>query len=126
VCQAKGPSALIKHHEFKGKIHGIHICRQAPPITHLLFANDNFLLCKSTTTEENYLKDIILSYEVGSSQAMNFSKSFMDFSKNTSNEVATSISSLMGVTKVIDNDKYLGPPSMIGRSHKAISNYIKN
>jgi hypothetical protein len=102
------------------------ICRQAPPISHFLFADDNFLFYKSTTPEENYFKDILLGYEVESRQAINFSKSTVAFSKNTSHEVATSISSLMGVTKITGNGKYLGIPSIIGISHKAISNYLKD
>jgi len=126
VLCVEGISVLIKHHEFTRKIHGICICRQTPSIIHLLFADDNFLFCKATTTEANYLKDILLSYEVASDQAMNFSKSVVAFSKNTSHEVAASISRLMGVTKFIRNSKYLGLPSMIGRNQKAISYYLKD
>jgi len=69
-------------------IHGICIRRQAPPISNLLFADDNFLFCKAATTEANYFQDILFSYEVALGQAINFSKSTVDFSKNTSHEVS--------------------------------------
>ena len=68
--------------------HGISICRQAPHISHLLFEDDNFLFCKATTTEENYLQDILFSYEAAFRQAINFSKSTVAFGKNTSHEVS--------------------------------------
>lgn len=109
ILCAGGLSALIKHHEYTGKIHGIRICRQEPHISYL-FADVNFVFCNATTTEANYLKDILLSYEVASGQAINFSKSDVAFSKNTSHEVATSISSLSGVSKIIGDGIYLGLP----------------
>jgi hypothetical protein len=47
IC-AEGLSALIKQTEARGDIHGVKICRNAPIITHLLFANDCFLFLRAT------------------------------------------------------------------------------
>jgi hypothetical protein len=84
ILCAKGLFTLIKHDQFTRKIHRICICRQAPPISHLPFADFNFLFCKANTMEANYLQDILFSYEAESGQAINFSKSTVAFGKNTS------------------------------------------
>jgi hypothetical protein len=41
IC-AKGLSGLLKKSESRGEIHGIKVCRGAPLLTHLLFADDCF------------------------------------------------------------------------------------
>lgn len=39
ISCAKGLTSLIKQAEIMGDIHGIRICRRAPSISHLLFAD---------------------------------------------------------------------------------------
>lgn len=53
IC-VEGISALIKHFEMKKWIHGIKICRNAPSITHMLFADDSYLYFRAN--EEEVLK----------------------------------------------------------------------
>nr|ABN08038.1 RNA-directed DNA polymerase (Reverse transcriptase) [Medicago truncatula] len=96
IC-AEGLSAIIKNHEFRGKIHGVRICRTTPSISHLLFADDNFLFCKATESEAQYVKDII-----------------------------SSITASLGVHNNIGSGKYLGLPSMVGRNKNAIFSYLKD
>jgi hypothetical protein len=48
IC-AEGLSALIRQAENRGELHGIKICRKAPIISHLLFADDCFLFFKATS-----------------------------------------------------------------------------
>jgi hypothetical protein len=40
---ADGLSVLLKNTEQMGWLEGIKVCRKAPSITHLLFADDNLL-----------------------------------------------------------------------------------
>jgi hypothetical protein len=42
IMCAEGLTALIRHAEARGDIHGVKICRNAPIISHLLFADDCF------------------------------------------------------------------------------------
>jgi hypothetical protein len=65
IC-AEGLSALIKHAEYRGELHGANICKNAPIISHLLFASDCFLFLKATVTKENVLKNILAVYESAS------------------------------------------------------------
>ena len=125
IC-AEGLSAIIKNHEIRGKLHGARICRTAPSISHLLFADDSFLFCKATASEAQHLKGILTSYEQASGQAINLNKSAIAFSANTPQDSVSSITAILGVYGTIGSGKYLGLPSMVGRSKRAIFSYIKD
>jgi hypothetical protein len=55
IC-AEGLSSLINQAENRGDIHGVKICRNAPIISHLLFADDCFLLFRATENEAMIIK----------------------------------------------------------------------
>lgn len=61
---------MIKRNESMGNFHGVCICRGAPAISHLLFADDSFIFCKATTREVDCLKDILSNYESASSKQL--------------------------------------------------------
>src|SRR3954465_8131853 len=44
ILIAEGLSALIKGAVSRGDIHGVQICREAPSVSHLLFADDCFFI----------------------------------------------------------------------------------
>ena len=111
---------------FEVKIHGTRICCTALSVSHLLFAYDSFLFSKATISEAQCLKDILYSYEQASGQAINFIKSAISFSANTSQESISSIIACLGVSEAIGSGKYMGLPSMVGRSKKAIFSYLKD
>jgi hypothetical protein len=113
ILCAEGLSSIIKSHELRGKLHGTRICRTAPSVSHLLFADDSFLFCKATTTEIQSLKDILSHYEHASGQAINYGKSAIAFSANTPQDIISAISSSLGVSSNIGSGKYLGLPSMV-------------
>lgn len=73
---------MFKNSSNAGVIQECRISPIAPPITHLLFADDNFLFFKTTTEESTSIKQIINSYELFSRQAVNFQKSGIFFSSN--------------------------------------------
>lgn len=125
IC-AEGLPAIIKNHESRGILHGNRICRTAPSISHLLFADDNFIFCRATLSEVQHLKGILSNYEQASGQAINYRKSAIAFSTNTKPEDIVSIKNILGVYEPIGNGKYLGLPSMVGRNKKAIFSYLKD
>jgi hypothetical protein len=46
ILVAEGLTALMKQAVGTGTIHGMRICRGAPVVSHLLFADDCFLFCR--------------------------------------------------------------------------------
>jgi hypothetical protein len=125
IC-AEGLSALIRKAEGKGDVHGVKICRNAPIISHLLFADDCFLFFRASDSEAGTMKNILSTYEAASGQAINLQKSEIYCSRNVSPANRNSVSNILGVQQVLGTGKYLGLPSMVGRSRKATFRFIKD
>ena len=68
---AEGFSSLLAKVEAENKLHGVSICRRAPSISHLLFANDSFLFCRATQDEVQEIADILQLYATASGQQIN-------------------------------------------------------
>jgi hypothetical protein len=126
ILCAEGLTSLIKKYENKGDIHGVKVCRGAPSLSHLLFADDCFLFFRADIREAQCMKRILNDYEKASGQAINYSKSEVYFSRNTPNDIKGTMSETLGVTEVMGTGRYLGMPSMIGRNKKALFGYLKD
>ena len=72
ILCAEGLSALLKKAEAQNIIHGVRVCRGAPTVSHLLFADDSFLFFKVMEDECKALKDLLKIYEIDSGQSINF------------------------------------------------------
>ncbi|KAL8158345.1 hypothetical protein AgCh_002874 [Apium graveolens] len=121
----EGLSRLIKDASARSKIHGCQITLQAPAITHLLFADDNFLFCRADIEEVKEIREVLQRYETSSGQAINFQKSGIFFSSNVRMDKQNEIKDLLGVRNDLSTGHYLGLPSLIGRSKKVVFNYLK-
>ena len=126
ILCAEGLSSLLKKAESRGDIHGVKVCRGAPLVTHLLFADDCFLFCRANMREVTKIKEILQVYEAVSGQAINFQKSEIFFSKNTSEADMEEIKNVFQVTTTLGNGKYLGMPSMIGQNKRAMFGYLRD
>ena len=116
---AEGFSAIILDATRTKQLNGTSICRGAPKITHLIFANDSLLFCRANGDECNKLKEILGIYEFALGQKINTDKSFIFFSWNTSQELKDEILNILRPMQDSRHSKYLGLPSIIGRSKKA-------
>jgi ribonuclease HI len=126
IMVAEGLTSLIKKAVASGDLHGVKICRGAPMVSHLLFADDCFIFCRSNLSETKKLMEILKIYENASGQEINLSKSEIFFSRNISRAAQEDLSNLLGVRHVMGTGIYLGVPSMVGRSKKATFAYIKD
>lgn len=79
---AEGLSSLIDQAERQRHIHGAKVCRRAPIVSHLLFADDCFLFFKATEQETLKMKKILATYEATLGQMINFNESEIFFSRN--------------------------------------------
>ncbi|PNX94585.1 ribonuclease H [Trifolium pratense] len=126
ILCAEGLTSLIKKYEGRGDIHGVKVCRGAPSLSHLLFADDCFLFFRADVGEAQNMKKILNDYERASGQAINYAKSEVYFSRNTPNNIKAQVSDILGVNEVMGTSRYLGMPSMIGRNKKAMFGYLKD
>jgi hypothetical protein len=69
---------------------------------------------------------LLNTYGVASGQEINLSKSEVFFSRNLSKAAQEDLSGIMGVKHVMGTGRYLGLPSMVGRSKKATFGFIKD
>ncbi|KAL9677970.1 hypothetical protein QQ045_015808 [Rhodiola kirilowii] len=96
-------------------ITGISICRKAPVISHLFFADNSIFYLKAEIGEAENLHHILRLYETVSGQKINYEKSEICFSKNTPAEVRLSICDILRVPQVGCHSKYLGLPLLAGQ-----------
>ena len=123
---AEGFSALINEATRCQQLNGISICRGSAKISHLFFADDSLLFYKANGVECNKLKEILRTYESTSGQKINMDKSSIFFNPNASQECKDEILSILGPMHDTSHTKYLGLPSIIGRSKKLIFAEIKD
>lgn len=126
ILCAEGLSAAIDHATGAGILHESKVCRTAPPISHLMFADDCLLFCKATKAECTHLRQLLADYERVSGQAVNFSKLGVYFSKNVNADTRRELSSILGVHSPLNTCRYLGLPSLVGREKNQIFKYIKD
>ena len=126
IFVVEGLLTLIHKAVNRGDIHGIQVCRGAPVVSHLLFANDCFLFCRANVVEAQCLLTILKTYEATSGQEINLSKSEVFFSRNMSGAAQEDLSRIIGVRYVMGTGKYLGLPSIIGRDKRSVFSFSKD
>ncbi|XP_074343076.1 uncharacterized protein LOC141680878 [Apium graveolens] len=117
---------MIQKSANEGKVQGCRICTQAPTITPLLFADDSFLFYRSEIEEVMEVKAILQNYELHSGQAINLQKSGIYFNSNVRVDKQEEVKNVLGVYNDLSTGKYLGLPSLIGRSKKTAFNFLKD
>ncbi|KAK4401747.1 hypothetical protein Sango_0915400 [Sesamum angolense] len=105
--------------EGNGSNKGVSICRGAPSVSHLLFADDILIFSKATEGAMHGIAQWLDTYACASGQAINFGKSLIVFSWDVVVTVQTSIAGILGIRWTEKHDLYLGLPSMVGKSHRS-------
>ena len=123
---AEGLTALLKKAELEGRIKGVSICRGAPKITNLMFADDSLLFCQTTRAEGEIIVEVLHTYARASGQSINLEKSSAYFSSNTSERQKGQILEILGVKEVDRFANYLGLPTLIGRAKYNTFSYLKD
>lgn len=124
ILCAEGLSAIMRRNEEVGLIHGCKIARGAPTISHLLFADDCYFFFRATKTEANVMRRILGRYENISGQKINYDKSSVNFSSNTSVRDRMVVCNELGVNEVQQPGKYLGMPMFVGRRKVAEFSFL--
>ena len=125
IC-AEAFSCLLQEADHCGNISGVRARVAGPKISHLLFADDILLFGKATLREAQYIESILQLYKSAWGQEINLDKSALVFGSNTDSKVWHSITNYLGIKEVATHDKYLGLPTIIGRSKSAVFSSIKD
>ena len=94
---AEGFNSLLLRAKLEGRIKCVSICRRAPLITNLIFADDSILFCRATFGEDEVINEALKTYANASEQCINMEKSSVYFSSNTQvSQRARIVSTLRG------------------------------
>lgn len=106
-------SRLIGKLESSSKLHGIKIARSAPPISHLLFADDLFLFCRTKYQEVEALKQALNLFKNWSGLRINAGKLGFIFSRNSDHIQKQRCKEIMECDTLGPRATYLGNPSFL-------------
>jgi hypothetical protein len=115
---ADGLSQLIQRKVQDDALKELHICRGAPGISHLLFADDTLLFFKANPDQAMVVKEIVDTYASCTGQLINLAKCSMLFNKNGSADTQMQVKQVLGVELASFEPKYLGLPTPSGRMRK--------
>ncbi|KAH1040061.1 hypothetical protein J1N35_041804 [Gossypium stocksii] len=119
-------SCLMRLAAREGSLKGVKANRSSPQISHLLFADDCILFSKATSKGATLLKGILREYRICSGQCVNFEKSTVPFSKNTSVKDRQAVVNILRVRSSNDPERYLGLPNMVGKRKRELFQILKD
>ncbi|XP_026417256.1 uncharacterized protein LOC113312733 [Papaver somniferum] len=99
-----------------GLVEGIKVCKNAPVMTHLLFADDSLLFYKATIKDFQTIKEYLQKYCLASGQENNFDKSGILFSKKIPKHLKQQLSNILDISNRDFGEKYLGTPTVFQAS----------
>jgi hypothetical protein len=71
---AEGLSSLLLHEEEVNVIDGVRVCRNAPSVSHLLFADNSLILMKADMNNATSLQQVLDTYCANSATISEFGK----------------------------------------------------
>ncbi|XP_059436383.1 uncharacterized protein LOC132169350 [Corylus avellana] len=109
-------SSMVLHANREGLLSGVPTSRKGPKISHLFFADDSLLFCRTTLAQWSNMLAILRQYEAASGQKMNAEKTSIVFSRNAPTVEKDTILEFAGLPATCIYEKYLGLPALVGRS----------
>ena len=96
----------------------LKICRRAPDISHLLFADDTLLFFHESSDQATIGKGGLNTYAEAMGQLINPTKCSILFADNCTTTISNEVKSILGVTQEVFEPKYLGLLVPEGRMSK--------
>lgn len=124
VLCAQGLSSLFLNHERNKDFCGVRIARSCPSISHLFFADDSLVFFKANPDGCAAIRNCLPLYERASGQLINYEKSSLSFSPNTTEGTTVLIKTMLSIPIVQSHDVYLGLPTFSARQKKLQFRYL--
>jgi hypothetical protein len=115
---ADGLSKLIKTKVETNALKELKICRGAPGISHLLFADDTLMFFRATPNQVEVVKETLEAYARCTGQLLNPGKCSILFRKKedqVQQEEQEAVKGILGVQMSAFEAKYLGLPTPTGK-----------
>ena len=104
----------MAHQEEVHGIDGVRVCRNAPSVSHLLFAGVSLILMKANLTNATTLRHVLDQYCASSQQMVNEDKCSIFLSTDVGVDVNGEVCAQLNIMIEAMSDKYLGVPAMVG------------
>ena len=117
---------MLQRNEGGEVLKGVQVCKRAPRVSHLLFADDCIVFCKAWMEKGFKVTKILEDYERESGQKLNKDKTSLFFSKNATEEVKEAMKEMFGAQIIHQHERYLGLPPLVGRGKKKAFNRIND
>jgi hypothetical protein len=118
-------SGMLKKEAHLNNLHGIQVARNAPKITHLLFADDSLLFARANSKEASTILTVLKSYQETSGQMVSLDKSEVPYSRNVPNQDKEMICQQIDIKTGTSHSRYLGLPMVFGRSKKYVFSFVQ-
>jgi hypothetical protein len=115
---ADGLSTLLQKEVDTNGIEPVRICRRAPGVSHLLFADDSLLFFKAQGDHALMVMEILDTYASSTGQLINPGKCSIMFGESCSPTSRLEVKNALQVTQETFETKYLGLPTPEGRMSK--------
>jgi hypothetical protein len=125
LCTEALSSLLIRANS-NGECLRVPASKRGPRLNYLFFADDSLLFCRDTLFHWHQLTHILKIYEMASGQWLNQDKTSIFFSRNTPDDLKSEILRLSRILATQRYYKYLGLPSLVGKSRKQAFKSIKD
>ncbi|KAK4397093.1 putative mitochondrial protein [Sesamum angolense] len=119
-------SSLLQREEHSGRLQGVAVCRHAPRVSHLLFADDTLIFCQATVEAASSILDVLGTFGRASGQEINFAKSSVVYSSNTNHTIRAEVQDVLQIRADGRHDLYLGLPTVVGKSRRAVFQSIRD
>ena len=111
-------SALLHKAMRDDGLEALKICRRAPEISHLLFADDTLLFFRASSEQATIVKGVLNTYAEAMGQLINPAKCSILFADNCPVTTSNEVKNILGVAQEVFEPKYLGLPVPEGRMNK--------
>jgi hypothetical protein len=108
--------------ENRGSIHGVKISRNAPPVSHLLFADDLIIFSRANKFEATTIRSCLQKFSAWSGQTINEAKLAVHFSRNFRGLARDEVCATLNIQHSFNQNSHLGLPSFIHRSKRLAFN----